>query len=285
MIDLDSSFSAAIAAGTIQLTELYEVTLANGDTYYYANHIKDITWNSQLYTALPVQRTPLNRSTSGEPDSIEIMLANISGDLVDVVQKNLLDNAIVTIKRICRDLSYATDKEITVFKGVADVEFNRDYMKLICSDFLNSLNIQCPRNMFQEPCNRLLFDDHCSVDISNYSHVGIATSTAGTNYYLVDADLSTVCSALDSDASYLNVGELRIDEGSNAGQRRMIRRVTMPDTIYIASAFPYPVESGSSYTIYAGCDKKPETCHNIFSNDSNFNGFMYIPKPEDQLMP
>lgn len=287
MISVASSFENALSAAGVLIAELYEITLSNNVTYYYTNHNKDIDWGSpsQTYTAIPITREGIKKQINLEPDIVQISLANITGDFTDVVQLNLLDGATIVIKRIQWNQAYGAGMEMKIFEGTADIDYNRDLITLTCTAYLNTLNIAFPKNMYQDPCNNTLFDAGCGLNALSWDYNGTASSTADDRFHLTDSDLLTVLSALSNDASFLNLGELRIDSGSSAGQRRMIRTVDVDNTIiYITNPFPYAVENGDSYTVFAGCDKRPETCRDRFSNEESFTGFVYIPKPEETAM-
>jgi hypothetical protein len=108
------------------------------------------------------------------------MMGNISGDLYSSVQNNSLEGAKVTIKRILWDDSYAADKEIIIFKGFADIEFNRQVLVLSCRPVADLMNIKIPRHLFQEPCNFGLFETGCSLVQGNFVYAGIASGGSET---------------------------------------------------------------------------------------------------------
>ena len=78
-----TSFSLSIDNVELQVTEVYEIALTEGTTYYYTSHNSSITWGSNTYESIPISRNPLQGHLSGEHDIQDIALANISGDLAD----------------------------------------------------------------------------------------------------------------------------------------------------------------------------------------------------------
>jgi hypothetical protein len=179
------SFSLSLELPTLKLCELYEVTLRDGNTYYYTDHPVDYLWNSQTYTALPITRDPINFNLNLETDTVKVYLAGISGDLVTYVQANNLDDAEVTIKRIHWNTgTYASDDELIVFKGNADVSFNRNLLTLELRPWIDSLNLQVPAHTYQEPCNWRIYEDGCGLKQSSFSYTGTATN--GNQGVLID---------------------------------------------------------------------------------------------------
>lgn len=350
MLDPNANFQTAIAATNLKVAEIYDVTLSNGNTYYFTSHSQDIVWNvgDDVYTSLPIMRGPIQTNMNLEMDVVEIRLANISGDLYDILQNNTLNNIKVVIKRILWDETYAPDMEITYFVGIGDIEFDRQELVIHCRSILDSLNIQVPRNLFQEPCNYRLYDDNCSLTQADYEYQG--TVTSGTKITLVDASRGTVYKGIFDDAtntlsigdtitggnngytavivqivystattgfvwyvelsntanfeddevltsganditlngtpttdtSFYAMGELKVNTGDNAGERRPILKDS-GNTITLMWPLPNTLVLNDTYSIYPGCDKRAIVCEERFGNEANFRGFLYVPKVEDSL--
>ena len=277
MIEVDAAFTTAIAANTLKMAELYIVELSNGVTYYYTSHSENIAWNSpaQVYTAIPIQRGSIGSKINLEANVVDITLANITGNLFNVVQNNVLDSCKITIKRICWNEAYSAGMEFICFKGIADIEFDRKVLILHCRSILDILNVQVPKNIYQESCNNRLFDANCALIKSTFKHSLITTSAATDNFTVNKTSLS-------HDVTYWTLGEIEIQSGLNDGCRRMIRTSTT-NSIIVAVAFPNIVANNVTFDLYPGCDKRGETCNGTFSNGVYFNGYAYIPKVEDVL--
>jgi len=190
--DVNSSFSAAIDLTKVKVCELYIITLTNGISYHYTSHTKNITWDATpiIYESLPIMRSPISQNLNLESQAVDVSLGNITGDLFDLVQKNLLDGCTVTIKRILWTDDYAVDKEIILFVGYGSPEFNRQELVLHCRSILESLVIQVPEQMYQEPCNNCLFDDMCGLIKADYAYSG--TATDGSKTTLIDPTRGTI---------------------------------------------------------------------------------------------
>jgi hypothetical protein len=196
MYTVSAAFQAAIALSTVRLTELYDVVLANGTTYRYTSHDKDITWNagSDTYTSVPgLRRGPIKYGTDGSFSDCKINLAIISGDLRANLMTNILEAAVITIKLIRWDATFAADEEITLFVGTPDVSFNTNALSLRLVSTLESLNILVPAHIYQPACNNILFDDTCGLTRATYAYSG--TATGGTVDTLIDATAGAVYKA------------------------------------------------------------------------------------------
>ena len=282
MISVASAFSAAIAGDTVKIAELYQIELATGTTYYFTSHNKDISWNSQTYTAMPIKRNPTRKTLDLQSDELEVQIGNISGALAALLMTEGLESAQLTLKRIRWNATYASDEEYTVFKGVANVSFDRRIMTIRFTSWLDSLNILVPKCLYQEPCCHRLFDTSCDLTKATYLIQG--TATGGAVSYVEYAGSGEPFDTITAEGDdYFLLGEVKMDGGTaaNLNQRRMIREIdTTNRRIYVSYAFPAAVANTDTFDVYPGCDKKPETCRDRFSNIENFRGFTYIPKPE-----
>lgn len=184
----DAAFIKAIKSGNVKVAEIYDILLSNGFTYHYTTHDTDITWGSPdaLYQAIPIKRGAIGMNINLEIDTVKLTLQNISGELYEAAQLNVLDAAQVTIKRIIwtESGSYSAGMEITAFIGTADVSFNRRDLVLSCRSILDSLNIIVPRGLYQEPCIYSLFDVGCALAQADFILVGV-TSGASPDRYTV----------------------------------------------------------------------------------------------------
>ena len=184
MLTPNANFIAAIAESELRIAEIYDFTLISGQVFRYTSHGQDIIWNAanDTYVAIPLVRSQFRQNIDLEVDEVEISLSNIDTDFTTALQNNTLNNIAVTIKRIIWDETYAADMEITKFIGVGDVSFNRKDLVIDCKSILDSLNIQVPRDEWQEPCNRLLFDDDCGLSEALYKYTGVVATGDNISY-------------------------------------------------------------------------------------------------------
>jgi hypothetical protein len=192
MRSVSAAFATAIALGTVKITELYILDMADGTTYRYTTHDTPITWDSgnNTYTPVPMRRGEVSFTTNFEAGEVSVNLANISLDISNDVNNDILERAELTIKRIRWDASYASDEEFTVFKGFLDVDFNRSVLNLTVKSKFASLSVQIPRFLFEECCNYNLFDSLCALSRSDYEYSG--TATDGTQTTLIDSNRGSV---------------------------------------------------------------------------------------------
>ena len=203
--------------------------------------------------------------------------------------------------------------------------------------------------MFQEPCNKRLYDEGCTLVQANFEYQGTVstgdritfsdgirgtiykgifdasvdtlargetitgsvngytavivqivytTATTGFIWYVElsnssnfendellssGGDSITLNRIPVSDSSFYPQGEVRMNTGLNAGERRQIIK-DVGNAVTLQWPFPNDLEAGDTYSIYPGCDKTAETCRDKFDNAENFRGYIYIPKVEETIM-
>lgn len=192
MRSVSSAFAAAIALGSVKITELHILEMANGSIYRYTKHDKAITWDAggNTYEPVPMQRGEVSFTTNFEAGEVGLTLANIATDISSDVNNDILERAEWTIKRIRWDASYATDEEFIVYKGFLDIDFNRKVLNLTIKSKFGSLGVQIPKFIFEEHCNYNLFDSLCALSRSDYVYAG--TATDGTQTTIIDSNRGSV---------------------------------------------------------------------------------------------
>jgi len=273
-------FITAIRKGSVKVCEIYEFELITGQIYRYTNHGDDIDWGSpsKRYTSLPLQRASISHTINLETGSVEFQLAGITSQLFNAAMQNKLDNVKVTVRRILFDQNSASGMEFTVFVGYGTPSFNRNIISLDCSSIIDSLNIQVPKNNFQQPCNYTVFDTGCTLNKVSFKQSSVATGDAVDAHTIIDATFTPP----PSDPNKYNLGELRITSGDNAGCRRCILN-TEPALITVSVPFYSNVVTGTTFDYYPGCDGTPGVCRDRFANHENFYGFIYLPQCEEYM--
>lgn len=192
MRSVSSAFEAAIILGTVKITELYILEIADGTTKRYTTHNQPIIWDAgnNIYTPIPMDRAEVSFTTNFEVGEVSVVLSKISIDISDDIGSDILERAVLTIKRIRWNVSYAADEEFIVFEGFLDIDFNRKILNLSAKSKFANLSVQIPRFVYEECCNYNLFDSLCGLTRADYAYSGIATD--GSRTTLVDSNRGSV---------------------------------------------------------------------------------------------
>jgi len=192
MRSMSSAFRAAIALGTVKITELYILELADGTIYRYTTHNQRIVWDvaGNIYSPIVMERGEVTFTTNFEVGEVGVVLENIGLAISPNIDNGILERAVLTIKRIRWDASYASDEEFIVFKGFLDIDFNRKILNLSAKSKFANLTIQIPKFLYEECCNYNLFDCLCTLARVNYAYAG--TATDGSRTTVIDSNRGSV---------------------------------------------------------------------------------------------
>jgi len=164
---------------------------------------------------------------------------------------------------------------INIFTGrVANVDIGRSHVGITINALTHLLDASFPRNVYQAPCARTLFDAGCQLVASSFAVNG--TVTAGSTPGVIRSNVSAPAGS----GTYA-LGRIVMTSGANATFQRSVRAYTAgaPAVLTLLDPFSFPVAVGDTFTAYPGCDKQETTC-GLFGNGANYGGQKYIPAPE-----
>ncbi|NVK33685.1 MAG: DUF2163 domain-containing protein [Rhodobacteraceae bacterium] len=136
--------------------------------------------------------------------------------------------------------------------------------------------------VFSRNCDADLGDTRCQLDLEDPQFKAQAIVSA------IEAPGTLLVSGLDGfDSGWFSGGRLCVDDGPQQGFETEIAGhaneldasgpAATSARIGLWQAPPKTLEVGTQLTLYAGCDKRFETCRRKFSNTLNFQGFPHMP--------
>lgn len=163
-----------------------------------------------------------------------------------------------------------------MFAGrIVEVDVQDQVVTINVNSPLELLDQQIPRNLFQPGCVNTLYDSACTANPASFSNAVTVVSGSTTTVL--------VSGAAARATGYFDLGKIVFLTGVNAGIARSVRTWTNPGTAVVTPPLPQAPGSGSSATLFAGCDKTSATCQAKFANQANFRGFPVIPVPETAI--
>lgn len=117
---------------------------------------------------------------------------------------------------------------------------------------------------FVKNCDADLGDSRCTKDLTAFTVTGTLTGVTSNR-------VATDSSRAEADG-YFTYGNFTFTSGANDGLSQEVKAFSGGQFTFFLP-FPYDVEIGDTYTVYAGCDKKLSTCRDKFDNVINFQGF------------
>lgn len=79
-----------------------------------------------------------------------------------------------------------------------------------------------------------------------------------------------------------NIGSIKFISGKNKDLSILLKKCK-GSTVTFLLEFPNAIKKGDKFILYAGCDKKIETCCNIYNNALNFRGEPHLPGTDEIL--
>lgn len=128
---------------------------------------------------------------------------------------------------------------------------------------------------YSERCNvRRFGDTRCGVNTTALA-VTITVSVVSNRKLFNVSDISA------SAVGYFNGGRIVGLTGQNAGLERQVKLdayASVHGALELYEGYTLDVQVGDTFTLYPGCDRRLETCRDVFSNLSNFRGYgVFIP--------
>jgi len=215
-----------------QPVDLYEFKI-NGTWYYYANSRLSVSYNSHTYTAWAVRRSEVSRTADGKADKVGLSLDNTNRGFTSLMQYYRLTNCECNIRQVFRNLLTAGNDRLLFSGYLANPILDSNNFSIDVVQHIYTLQIQCPRRMYQRSCNSQFGDVSC------LTYAGQADS--GTTTRLND-------DALDRPTNFFFLGTLKILSGANAGQSRTVNG-SFTGYIQWATPLTYTISAGDAYTI------------------------------------
>jgi uncharacterized phage protein (TIGR02218 family) len=245
-----------IDASPMTLCTLWKVTATDGDIVRYCNHTRDLTYQSELYKAAPIQPSNFQSSATLAPDNQEIVspvtpdgftefdLLGGKWDFskVEIVVVNYLNMSQGHARRIVGRIG-----EISLQNQRFTAEF-RGLVQLLDQEI---------GDLYSPTCRATLGDSACGVDLGPFTHTATVTAVQQEqSIFQVDV--------VQADG-YFKYGKATFTSGNNDGLSVEIKdnagaRITL--MLPIRS----PIEVGDDVTLIRGCDKTRATCRDVFGN-------------------
>lgn len=243
--------------------ELYKFQ-TEGQAWFLTSGDKARIFQGQQYDAVTISRT--NPSMSNEEKGGHITITIPESHAIARLFVAYLPSTPLSII-IYRGHEGEAESEMQVFfTGRAKVgQFTTsDTCELDCAPDMEVLKRSIATQVFQKPCNRILFDEGCGVVQQLYRITAHVASVSADGLTVKAPEFAT------KEDGWFATGY--IEAGTD---RRMIISHT-GDTIVLMNAlnglFP-----GQSIFAYAGCDRTYETCQARFHNGEAFMGWEWIP--------
>lgn len=269
MRHVPEELAARIASGVTTLAHVWRVLRRDGAAFAFTDHDRPLAFDA--LTCVPA--TGLMTGAIEKSLGLGVDTASMSGALSDAaiteedLAAGLWDGARVDVYRV--DWS-APELRVHLFAGrLGEVRRGRSAFEAELRGLQAALNKPVGR-VFSRHCDAELGDGRCGKDIEHAAFRG-----AGEVIELL-AGGAFRATGLEAFADgWFSRG--RIVWADGGAQDVAVHRVEA-GAAAVEVMTPSPsIEIGAAFEIYAGCDKRFETCRTKFANVLNFRGFPHMP--------
>jgi uncharacterized phage protein (TIGR02218 family) len=167
------------------------------------------------------------------------------------------------------------DLRLLLFRGsLGDIQRNGNAFEAELRGLTEALNQPIGR-AYVKSCDRDLGDAKCGFDLATPGFFGDAVvATVGGNHLLTTTGLQSFA------AGWFDGGSATWQSGANVGAQALVRSHAVNGGYGVLTLWeeaPQAITAGDVLRVFAGCDKRVETCQAKFSNLLNFRGFPQIP--------
>jgi uncharacterized phage protein (TIGR02218 family) len=267
------------------MADLYTFTLSTGTVLRYTGHDRNVTFSNNVFTSMPTKRGAIKEAVDINVDTLEVDMYPPATELVmglpflQAVAVGIFDGCQLQVERaFFADqpnffMGFPVGALIRFVGNMASMVLDRGSVAFTINSFIELLNIQLPRNVYQPGCLHTLYDTGCAILKSNFSTTSVVTS--GSTKTLINCGLSQA-------ARYFDLGTIDFTAGPNVNTSRTVKSYT-PGVVQLTFPLNFVPVNGDSFTAHPGCDKTSNMCTVKFNNLINFRGYEYIPVAETAL--
>ena len=271
---LPPALQARLSGGVTTLCYCWRVTRHDGVIMGFTEHDRDVVAAGTTFSAgTGFSASRLEQSLGLSIDNVEAAGALSSAGIseADILAGHYDDAAV--------DLYWVdwTDPMTFVLLTSGNVgEIRREGLAFSAElrSFAHRLN-QKIGSTYSRQCQASLGDARCTIDLTQAQYRATVTvTTGGAGRVLVVAGLSSFASDWFTD------GTLTLNGGADAGlvfEVKAHRKTSGIDQLELWLPPPFPIATGVTGTVVAGCRKTFAVCSSKFDNVANFRGFPQIP--------
>ncbi|WP_428542653.1 DUF2163 domain-containing protein [Profundibacter sp.] len=274
MKQFSQSLQTHFESGTTTLAWCWRLTRNDGAVFGFTDHDRPLSFDSTIFE--PESGFTASEIRAGSDLSVDAQEAEGVLTSTTITETDILDgrwdNATVEIWRV--NWADTTSRALLRRGAIGQVRRGRLHFVAEMRSLAHVLGQTIGRT-FQASCDAALGDARCGVDLNDpaFKASGTVVSLSGDRGFAV--------SSLSGFAEgWFALGTLQWLTGANTGRKAEVlsHAIMGADVIIKLLEAPVrPTEIGNTFDIFAGCDKRFETCQARFANAANFRGFPHIP--------
>jgi uncharacterized phage protein (TIGR02218 family) len=268
------SLQTHLDSSTTTLSWCWRLRRNDGAVFGFTDHDRPLTFDGTTFE--PESGFTASEIRSGSDLSVDAQEAEGVLTSTTITETDILDgrwdNATVEIWRV----NWADTSSRALLRRGAIGQVRRGRLQFVAEmRSLAHVLGQTIGRTFQASCDAALGDARCGVDLNDPAFKASGTVVALTG------DRGFAVSGLSGFADgWFSLGTLQWLTGANIGRKAEVLGHAISGADVVITLLEAPVrliEVGNTFDIFAGCDKRFETCQSKFTNAVNFRGFPHIP--------
>lgn len=301
-----SEYAAHVLGPVTTLAICWKITKNNGDVILGTNHDRNIVISETnigvavsassgfdlvgTYAATSgITGSDIKSSSDMSVDNMEVQGAVKQPDMVfdDVsvadIEAGLLDAAQVTTFRL--NWKNPDNYQEVLRHGVLG-ELNRTSEGRYIEEALGLTQVlqQMIGRTCGDRCDVAEFGDiRCKLDVAALAVTGTVTTVVSKRRFGAAMDFDSAA----ADQGYFNLGKLTFTSGANDGFTKQVKNDSVGSVegeFDMWEVFPNDVLPGDQFSVIPGCDRRYETCRDVFNNLVNFRGPGIFTPGMDQII-
>ena len=273
MKSVSAELAAHLAGPVTTLATCWRITRRDGVEFFFTDHDRDVVFEGNTYKASSgYSRTAIANDSTFGVDNLEVEgVFNSAAIMEEDLRAGLFDGAEVRIFLVnWADTGQGALRMRRGWFGEA-VLTEQGIFRTELRGLAQALQ-QKIGELYSPECRADLGDARCGVDLEVWKRDGtVATVTDGTLF-------TAVIDAPEAVDGWFAGGVLTWVTGANAGRSIEVKSWTeVTGTIELFLPAGYAIQTGDTFRIHPGCDKRLETCITRFDNILNFRGEPYVP--------
>ena len=268
------SLQTHLDSGTTTLAWCWRLTRNDGAVFGFTDHDVTLTFDGTIFE--PESGFTASEIRSGSDLSVDAQEAQGVLTSDTITETDILDgrwdNATVEVWRV----NWADTSQRALVRRGAIGQIRRGRLHFVAEmRSLAHVLGQTIGRTFQASCDVALGDVRCGVDLADpaFKGSGAVTGVVGGRGFTA----SGIAGFADG---WFAFGVVNWSSGTNAGRSAEVLSHASSGAdvmITMLEAPVRPIAPGDTFDIFAGCDKRSETCQGKFANAVNFRGFPHIP--------
>ena len=271
MRNISKNLKKSLKNDSLILKKFFKIKLRNESILAFTEFSDDVEFEGIKYKSFGIENKKYYNFSDITSDDTEIM-AVIDGENIkkESILLNDFDNAKIDIFLV--NVEHPEYGCIILSSGFIDSVKSIDDKIYFNIKGKLSLLEKTIGETFSPLCRAKFCDKKCSLNLSNYEFTGKVTSIVNYNvFYTNDNEIKS------KEKDYFKYGYVKFTTGNNAGRSMEIKQSELGN-ITLNMTLNKEININDDFIIFAGCDKKFETCCNKFNNAINFRGEPNLPR-------